>query len=322
MRSALVCVFAPHNPLYHLHLLMPLFRLLNWIPGCRAPRYITYRSEHTPLIPDIAPIVPHVPLPARPIPEGHHQRRLIDEDFPPVSADFFHDTKYRNYPMHEETSNVTVTPVRDTLPSPRGPHRERSQRATGGETDPPSRTNSNRQNNSSSRRRIADETLAAIERGEVQLQGSTYNFRDTLSHSIDNTMFFPPESTLATWSTATAPSQSVVPGQLELCEGSTLQRARALLNELHSSVAINADGPARVGVLSFASATKPGGGFLSGAQAQEESLARASTLYASLVTPTAAHFHQLHKKDRRSGFYSHAMLFSPSVIVLRDDAGA
>jgi uncharacterized protein (TIGR02452 family) len=74
-------------------------------------------------------------------------------------------------------------------------------------------------------------------------------------------------------------------------------------------------------VLSFASATKPGGGFLSGAQAQEESIARASTLYTSIITPTANQFYQLHKRDRRGGFYSHAMVFSPSVIVLRDDAG-
>jgi uncharacterized protein (TIGR02452 family) len=75
-------------------------------------------------------------------------------------------------------------------------------------------------------------------------------------------------------------------------------------------------------VLNFASATKPGGGFLSGAQAQEESIARASTLYPSLVTPTATQFYDLHKRDRRDGFYSHAMIYSPSVIVLRDDAGA
>ncbi len=305
---------------------MPLFRLLSWIPGCRAPRYVRYYDEKdSPLIPDTAPVVPHEPHvlpPARPIPESRHRRRLIDSDFSRDSKDFFHDTKYRNHPMHEETIEVTATPVRDTLPQPRGPHRENSQRPRGGEPVHLARTNSNNQNNSASRRRIADETLAAIERGEVELQGSTYHIREVVSHSIDNTVFFSPESTLATWSTATPASRPALPGQLELCEGSTLQRARALLHELNTNATITADGPGRVGVLSFASATKPGGGFLNGAQAQEESLARASTLYVSLVTPTAAQFHQLHKQDRRGGFYTHAMVFSPSVLVLRDDDGA
>ena len=301
---------------------MPLFRILSWIPGCRPPRYVRYYDEKdSPLIPDIPPVVPHVPPPVRPIPESRHRRRLIDEDFSPTFKDF-HDTNYRNHPMQEETIDVTVVPAPDTVPQPRGTRRERSQRARDGEPDHPLRTNSNHQNNSASRRRIADETLAAIERGEVQLQGSTYQLREVISHSIENTLFFPPESTLATWSTATPTSRSAFPGQLELCEGSTLQRARALLHELNTNAAVNADGPGRVGVLSFASATKPGGGFLTGAQAQEESLARASTLYASLVTPTAAQFHQLHKKDRRGGFYTHSMIFSPSVLVLRDDTGA
>ncbi|KAH9042764.1 hypothetical protein EDB85DRAFT_2139299 [Lactarius pseudohatsudake] len=302
---------------------MPLFRLLSWIPGCRPPRYVRYYDEKdSPLIPDIAPVVPHLPHvlpPTRRIPEGRHRRRLIDEDFSLDSKDIFHDTKYQKHPMHEETIEVTAAPVRDTLPQPRGPHREKSQRARDGDL---ARTNSNNQNNSASRRRIADETLAAIERGEVQLQGSTYNIREAASHSIDNTIFFPPESTLATWSTSTPASRPAVPGQLELCEGSTLQRARALLHELNTNAAITADGPGRVGVLNFASATKPGGGFLSGAQAQEESLARASTLYVSLVTPAASQFHQLHKQDRRGGFYTHSMIFSPSVLVLRDDDGA
>ncbi|KAH9177500.1 hypothetical protein EDB89DRAFT_2112055 [Lactarius sanguifluus] len=158
-------------------------------------------------------------------------------------------------------------------------------------------------------------TLAAIERGEVQLQGSTYNIREVVSVSIDNTIFFPPASTLATWSTATPASRPAVPGQLELCEGSTLQRARALLHELNTNAAITADGPGRVGVLSFASATKPGGGFLSGAQAQEESS-------RTRIDALCSQFHQLHKQDRRGGFYTHSMIFSPSVLVLRDDDGA
>ncbi|KAI0254403.1 hypothetical protein BJV78DRAFT_1273944 [Lactifluus subvellereus] len=201
--------------------------------------------------------------------------------------------------MHEEVFEVIASPPRHSLPQSRSPHREIAKR-----------------------RRIADETLAAIERGEIQVKDSIFHFRDIVLQSRDNTIFFPPESNLASWATSAPASRSPSPAQLELYEGSTLQRARSLLHDLNASSAANAGTPARVGVLSFASATKPGGGFLSGAQAQEESLARASTLYISLVTPTAAQFHELHRRDRRGGFYTHAMIFSPAVLVLRDDAGA
>jgi uncharacterized protein (TIGR02452 family) len=225
--------------------------------------------------------------------------------------------------MHEETFEVTPSPPRDASPQPRVSRRENSRRTRGSEDNFSSRATDGSHSSAAARRRIADETLAAIERGEIQLQGSTYRFRDVISYSINNTIYFSPESILADWSTSPPDSPvTAVPAKLELCEGSTLQRARALLQELNNTgTADDGAGPARVGVLSFASATKPGGGFLNGAQAQEESLARASTLYASLITETASRFYDLHKKDRRGGFYSHAMIFSPSAIVLRDDAG-
>jgi len=325
MISILVC--APLSPPYLSLSLM--FLLLNWIPGCRTPRYIRYHDEKSPpVIPDLYPYptYPRVPPPARPIPENHYRRRLIDEEIiPQVFRDFSYDTKkhhqYR-YPMQQETYEVIPTPPRITSPKPRVPRRESTRRGQGGRTYHSTRANDSSQNNAAARRRIADETLAALERGEVKYQGSTYRFRDVVSYSIDNTIFFPPDSILATWSTSIPPSPSTLPAQLELCEGSTLQRTRVLLQELNASTTGDGASPARVGVLNFASATKPGGGFLTGAQAQEESLARASTLYASLVTPTGTQFYDHHKRDRRGGFYSHAMIFSPSVTVLRDDAGA
>lgn len=75
----------------------------------------------------------------------------------------------------------------------------------------------------------------------------------------------------------------------------------------------------KVGVLNFASATKRGGGFKNGAQAQEESLARASTLYFSLTQPDANKFYETHIKSDHKGFYSHSMIYSRSVTLFRDE---
>ena len=73
-------------------------------------------------------------------------------------------------------------------------------------------------------------------------------------------------------------------------------------------------------MLNFASAKNPGGGFQSGAQAQEESIARSSTLYPSLIS-TGEKFYAPHKKDPKGGYYSHAMIFTPNVTVFRTDSG-
>lgn len=64
--------------------------------------------------------------------------------------------------------------------------------------------------------------------------------------------------------------------------------------------------------LNFASAKRPGGGFLSGAVAQEESLARASTLYESIKDSP---FY----KNHVNALYSHDMIYSPDVWVFRND---
>jgi uncharacterized protein (TIGR02452 family) len=69
--------------------------------------------------------------------------------------------------------------------------------------------------------------------------------------------------------------------------------------------------------LNFASAKNPGGGFLTGARAQEESLARSSGLYACLVGNPMYDFH----RARPDPMYSHYAIYSPGVPVFRADDG-
>lgn len=71
-----------------------------------------------------------------------------------------------------------------------------------------------------------------------------------------------------------------------------------------------------IGVLNFASARNPGGGYLNGAQAQEEAVCRCSALYSCLLR--VPEFYTAHRAsaDLR---YSDRVISSPAVAVFRDD---
>ena len=87
---------------------------------------------------------------------------------------------------------------------------------------------------------------------------------------------------------------------------------------LSSAARLAGAGFARVGVLNFASARHPGGGFERGSQAQEESLARSSSLHASLTTAAAAPYYR-HHGEQGSAAYSDRVIVSPDCPVFRDD---
>jgi uncharacterized protein (TIGR02452 family) len=70
--------------------------------------------------------------------------------------------------------------------------------------------------------------------------------------------------------------------------------------------------------LVFASARKPGGGFLNGAQAQEESIARVSALYACQTS--VPQFYTIHREERDLR-YTDRVIYSPRVPVFRDEDG-
>jgi uncharacterized protein (TIGR02452 family) len=74
----------------------------------------------------------------------------------------------------------------------------------------------------------------------------------------------------------------------------------------------------KTAVLNFASAKNPGGGFLGGAVAQEESLARSSSLYASLTKDLT--MYQFNRSNT-TFLYSDYMIYSPEVVFWMNDAG-
>ncbi|KAI0669409.1 hypothetical protein C8Q78DRAFT_176051 [Trametes maxima] len=167
---------------------------------------------------------------------------------------------------------------------------------------------------------IADDTLEAIEQGHYSLNGQTYDLRVPTAVSKQQTQYYAPDSLLSTWaSSGTPPTTLDHSTSFSVLEVSTLEGARLLHDALRPDGPD--DPPPKLGLLNFASAKKPGGGFLGGAQAQEESIARSSTLYPTLMTRTAQAFYTLHNRDPKGGYYSHAMIYSPGVTVVRNDSG-
>lgn len=108
------------------------------------------------------------------------------------------------------------------------------------------------------------------------------------------------------------PAQVTREGQLRLTRKKTVEAA-----------APHARAGKRVCILNFASSVNPGGGVEQGAQAQEESICRVSTLYFALSHPTAREFYARHWEKIRAGEMNRKntddLIYTPGVIALRDD---
>lgn len=160
--------------------------------------------------------------------------------------------------------------------------------------------------NRQSRAAAAKHTLAVLESGEYTLAtGAKVSIAAQLAACLGATRLYEP----AELETLRAPGGTAsTPAAIELHNETTLQG----IARLHAA------GVQDVGALNFASARNPGGGFQGGAQAQEESLARSSALYASQLR--VFDFYERHRRES-SLLYSDAMIFSPRCPVFRDDAG-
>lgn len=156
---------------------------------------------------------------------------------------------------------------------------------------------------------LAKQTVEIVERGSyVSAGGRTVDIATAVSECRTGTRFFAPEDLKRIRrEVLTLPAQG-------------FSTTFAVVNEttLAGIARLVSSGKGKVAALNFASAKNPGGGFLNGSQAQEESLARSSALHASLLC--ALEYYERHRASP-SLLYSDAMIVSPECPIFRDDSG-
>ena len=156
--------------------------------------------------------------------------------------------------------------------------------------------------NRNARLQLAQETLTILDRGFYSTQsGSTVSVAGKLKSAAESTALLRPDDFPDPITSVSSNLQTA----LEVTGETTLEAAERLA-EFHPLC------------LNFASAKNPGGGFLSGSQAQEESLARSSGLYVTLLPMS-----EMYDFNRPIGtsLYSDYMVYSPDVPVFRRDDG-
>ncbi|RUS46118.1 TIGR02452 family protein [Cohnella sp. AR92] len=155
------------------------------------------------------------------------------------------------------------------------------------------------------RKEIAEETVRIQRQGFYECGGRRVEIGAAQKHSEESAELITPEQ-----GKALAREASDLP---------KLPRRAAYSVANEASVKAIADlskaGKGQVGVLNFASAKNPGGGFLNGAMAQEESLAASSGLYETLLRNES---YYAANRACPSMMYTDHAIYSPDVVFFRD----
>ena len=150
---------------------------------------------------------------------------------------------------------------------------------------------------------IAQNTLKIIKNGFYFLNNSKVDVSEQIKRNIEKTITISPDDWNVILLKPIKESTTTVEIELKNCT---------------SIEAIVSEQNLKVGILNFASAKNPGGGFLGGASAQEESLARSSSLYASQLKDKI--MYDFNRKNT-SFLYSDYMIYSPETVFWFDDNG-
>ncbi|OWZ84788.1 TIGR02452 family protein [Natranaerobius trueperi] len=158
------------------------------------------------------------------------------------------------------------------------------------------------------RAKVAKDTLEIIDQGGYYNNNNSWvDIKEFIQRSIANTELFSPHKLQSIEKKII--EQNLIHKEddfypIEVTTEDTLAAANRLYVNGYNPVCLN-----------FASAINPGGGFLNGNSAQEESLCRVSSLYSSINSKKEFY---VANKAFSSALYTDYMIYSPEVPVFRD----
>ena len=153
------------------------------------------------------------------------------------------------------------------------------------------------------RKAIARQTLDIMEKGWYETEGTVVEIRARQQESVKKSVLFTPEQgerLLEQYETVTKKT-----AKYKCCTWNC--------STVDAILKLAGENQCRCAVLNFASAKNPGGGFINGAMAQEESLAASSCLYKTLTAHET--YYRMNRACSTMIYTDHA-IFSPEASVL------
>ena len=172
----------------------------------------------------------------------------------------------------------------------------------------PAENRSGGRRNRAQNKRLAEQTMQMLEGdGHYSAHGTVVDLTADVANAIRQTVTYSPEESMDNAASIKIGTEHDTQFEVEL--ETTLAACQRLRDEYKGLC---------VGVLNFASAKNPGGGFLNGSMAQEESLAIASAMYVCIKDSS---MYLANTDDPNRCLYQHYMICSPDTPVFRDDNG-
>ncbi len=166
------------------------------------------------------------------------------------------------------------------------------------------------------RKAVARETLEIMHKGYYECGGTRINIEEHMRNSICGSQLITPgEGARLLEQTAGAVARELYESEQNGQRPDTCLVTVENISTVDAVRRLYQEGKRQIGVLNFASAKNPGGGFLNGAMAQEESLAASSTLYRTL---TAHEEYYRANRAQTSMIYTDHAIYSPRVLFFRD----